>query len=1530
MTRKPWAGVSIPPNTPLPQNEFFHSDSFIGGYDVRDAQEDMPAGSSPYMLDMEVTRDDRLIRAPGVKLTEFLNSPPSQLILHAGYKFNSELLLIAPPFIGIKQATLTQWYNVGLRSDAPYGFTNFAGVLLLSNGIKGLYYRKSRDTTLTLIPGAPPAFGLTVFANRVVLGGTLVGSNMDFMGLGWSDATNDYQGWDYNNGAGAESMIGSSRIADRFQAFAPIGFDTLAIVNRRSIWIGVPTGDVFEPIRFTPRIEDTGCIAAKTVAPTEFGVIFLSDDGVRVFDGNNVPVVSEQINADLLPLSDTVDYRASFDPTRKRYYLHTPDATWVFDILRRRWFRWSGVFTDSIFFPTQAPSGKTWGEMVGTWGEQSKAWWQYLTTESDGKMYFIKDSHLGQEDPASFDVMTGSLSPQWYDRRQVGENQDQLMTALGARFTFESTNDAAIEVHLPDKPNGNFELVATGTMVGGPQTRRLWVPFIHTGRGISLGIRITAGSPRIRRAGVEFQRTGLLFDAPYEVPPATVPPEPTDALLRGRLVWMDHFSAGFAQSFGASDSAQAGNLGRYTTRTSDDAFLYSLTGGRCGGGYVEALDDIRLTISPFSVDGEVLSGEATGSQNQGSIFSIHDLQGVEIEDFVVLQQFGFHSRIVILDDLTIEAQRCTNTISDTWVAYTDATSTAKVPASGIFALETQVGATPAGYRVGGFVLTNLYTDNSPATGTSAIRLIGSPTNIVSTSIPVPYTCCIPAGTRCHGWAVIEPFGSSAEWQYDLMLAAAMPIADGETDSVVGHAHSEVFHTDPDDNPQTISTDLSWGEAERWRNVVSKVHSADEAIEELTTESRLGTIGDATGRWLDGAPFLPGPETIIRNTLFDGADFYRVGLDVTIPPLEIVALGPFALVGARINQGTYDFFFGISHQKIPWMFTGPKPAVVMNYLDPIGSTHHTYTLALKAPDGSVLDGRMGQALPGTPGALGTASAWRTMARYQLNPPTLRETQVNGSPWLVGALPQVGIRVDFSKLDAIEDLDPGDRWEHLDIGQAGLDVAYRARAVPQQVVPVHAPVPDLRIASQSIPDGEISVYDGSIDFNGSNDELISGIVSRTIDWGDGSDEEVFAGGGSGNALSHTYDQQGVDYTLTLTVRNALGVEATTTLVFSPLGDINAQFEAEIDSDGDPTGKTVDFTDLSSISLGSIVSRSWDFGDGGSSTSSTPTHVYTDYGTYHVSITVTDDLGRTATDSLDIEITEPVVGGGGCGLTAAAQAATAGIQGEDYAGGNPRFPNYLSSTNLRNLVVDEVPYRALYNATLTRFSTSIRLNTTTGVFNGRPSLEFDVDGDGYGVFNSRFSDDTGAGDDSDFTHWESTSIWIRSIFKLNQDAIDLPSGGTGRGLQLAALYGRNNYNPVIFAGGHVYQDIQTRASLDAAQTRREFVDLGAVPAIAADNWVEMIIYGAGDEGAHTQRNMLWIGDACSLSGASPLGDRTNTAFGQTGHTDPSFRDIDWMFYFNAGSTLFSDPKPGGLISLVEIHRVPLLTNPFGVALV
>ena len=71
------------------------------------------------------------------------------------------------------------------------------------------------------------------------------------------------------------------------------------------------------------------------------------------------------------------------------------------------------------------------------------------------------------------------------------------------------------------------------------------------------------------------------------------------------------------------------------------------------------------------------------------------------------------------------------------------------------------------------------------------------------------------------------------------------------------------------------------------------------------------------------------------------------------------------------------------------------------------------------------------------------------------------------------------------------------------------------------------------------------------------------------------------------------------------------------------------------------TADFTDTSTDD-GSIVSWSWDFGDGNTSTIQNPSNTYAAGGTYTVMLTVTDDLGATGSTSQSVTVTDGTGGG------------------------------------------------------------------------------------------------------------------------------------------------------------------------------------------------------------------------------------------------------------------------------------------------
>ncbi len=87
-----------------------------------------------------------------------------------------------------------------------------------------------------------------------------------------------------------------------------------------------------------------------------------------------------------------------------------------------------------------------------------------------------------------------------------------------------------------------------------------------------------------------------------------------------------------------------------------------------------------------------------------------------------------------------------------------------------------------------------------------------------------------------------------------------------------------------------------------------------------------------------------------------------------------------------------------------------------------------------------------------------------------------------------------------------------------------------------------------------------------------------------------------------------------------------------------------DASIDGDDDsfPEGEAVTFSVQVTDVEGDDVTYLWDFGDGSTSDEASPTHEYSEPGTYTVTVTVTDQRGAGSSDTLEVQVTEAAVPG------------------------------------------------------------------------------------------------------------------------------------------------------------------------------------------------------------------------------------------------------------------------------------------------
>lgn len=92
---------------------------------------------------------------------------------------------------------------------------------------------------------------------------------------------------------------------------------------------------------------------------------------------------------------------------------------------------------------------------------------------------------------------------------------------------------------------------------------------------------------------------------------------------------------------------------------------------------------------------------------------------------------------------------------------------------------------------------------------------------------------------------------------------------------------------------------------------------------------------------------------------------------------------------------------------------------------------------------------------------------------------------------------------------------------------------------------------------------------------------------------------------------------------------------------------------------SGLTCSFTDLSTDSDGTIASRSWNFGDGSTSTATNPSRTYGADGTYTVTLTVTDDDGASHSRSRSVTVSS--------GSTASISLSVSGSKAKGVASAN-----------------------------------------------------------------------------------------------------------------------------------------------------------------------------------------------------------------------------------------------------------------------
>ena len=455
---------------------------FTGGFNVSETAQDTAQNASPDTYDVEVDRRDRLVKAPGTVQMELLvGHTPKQIASHGSLSNQTEILLFDGVNFGMNNGGGTVWVATTMPADPqpPYAWASFAETFVFGNGTGTVRSHDFGSNTVVDQPGIPDGETFAVFAGRLFVGGSYIDGVKEPLGYSWSGVDGFDQFDPADQGVGFEYLINDQSVGDRIVALRAMGLDMLAFLCRKSVWIGRRTGDLDRPVDVSPRVTGKGCVFKNCASTLYGGVMYLSDEGVELFDGNDSHHMSAAIDSDLLPLdmANIAKYSTAYSQETEYFYLYTPTKTYVFDLLRQRWYRRSLVALGGVSFSSDTdPASTTLMVMLGV--------------DSLGRYALHEESY---ESYTNFGTV---FLPYWTSVSVDADTSNQLATTKRLRVRHLGGGD--VNLWLPDL-SGAFEKVTPTPLAlpGAITPGLLQTQGMFTGLGGGVRVEFVDGTPAI-------------------------------------------------------------------------------------------------------------------------------------------------------------------------------------------------------------------------------------------------------------------------------------------------------------------------------------------------------------------------------------------------------------------------------------------------------------------------------------------------------------------------------------------------------------------------------------------------------------------------------------------------------------------------------------------------------------------------------------------------------------------------------------------------------------------------------------------------------------------------------------------------------------------------------------------------------------------------------------------------------------------------------------------------------------------------
>lgn len=504
-----------PEDVPVEKDIFYQQ--WQQGLITSESPENTPKDAAPDLSDTEVDNTDALVRAPGIRLDRDITPRDATwLFQQAAVDFSTELVVIDPPWLGYKSVGAFTFVNLGLGATTQFGWAaaDVGGVLIVSDGLSKTYTRAAGAAVVVDISAHIVARCFATFAGRVFAGAFVDAiTGIQALAIAWNAASGAVADW-AGLGSGAEFLISNNEQADYIVAMVPIGLQTLGILARKSLWAGYETGVADRPADFQLRFPGLGCASRDSAAATPFGVIYLSDQGVALYDLNQSVVISEPVNALLLPLDYTRlhNYRGAYNEATQRYTLITPFGVYIYQFPKgqspARWFFRSFV-SDSVVVFTNQGAGVYWNSVIGPWNLQSKSWAELVIGEADAPSltYFGRDGEIGYEDYTAVKNFSEVMDPFW-QTKQSDPSVTNIIETHWFEVQYRSQADAEISFTATDT-KGALVNTLTKILPSSAGLRKRVLIGVRNMAGMGTELQITYGSTaicaieRIRRVVME-------------------------------------------------------------------------------------------------------------------------------------------------------------------------------------------------------------------------------------------------------------------------------------------------------------------------------------------------------------------------------------------------------------------------------------------------------------------------------------------------------------------------------------------------------------------------------------------------------------------------------------------------------------------------------------------------------------------------------------------------------------------------------------------------------------------------------------------------------------------------------------------------------------------------------------------------------------------------------------------------------------------------------------------------------------------